>query len=316
MLLLPLAWGIAHFCSEQALAVELRWRQATTEGGRGLAYACCVVALFSGFVVVSRLGLTTVLTLPDIAALRFGIGGLLLSPILIRHGLSGLRLHQAVALAALGGLGFALFAYAGFALAPAAHGAVLLHGTLSFSTALLVWALQGSKPSSRRCASLALIILGITAMARDGLAHASLALLLGDACLLLASLCWSGYGLYVRHLGLPAVRAAGIVAGISALLFLPVYALAPGKMLLEASWQDLLLQGLFQGVLIGVLSIFVYTRAVALLGAGTVSLFTASVPVITVLAAFCLLTEIPTTSTVTGVVLVTLGMLSALRSAS
>lgn len=283
------------------------------ERAQGIAYACCAAILFSGFVVVSRLGFSTILTLPDIAALRFGVGGLVLSPILIRHGLGGLRLREAVALAAMGGLGFALFAYAGIALAPAAHGSVLLHGTLSLTTALLILALGGSVPGRGRIAGLALIVAGIAAMAWDGFAHASPSLLVGDACLLLASLCWSGYGIYVRHLGLSATRAAALVAVISALMFLPAYALFPGKMLLEAQWQELLLQGVFQGILIAAISIFVYTRAVALLGASQVSLFIATVPVITVLAAFVLLAEVPSVSSLAGVVLVTAGMVTALR---
>ncbi len=280
---------------------------------RGLAYACCVVILFSGFVIVSRLGFSTVLTVGDIAALRFGISGLVLSPILVRHGLSGLRIHQAVILAMLGGLGFALFAYAGFSLAPAAHGAVLIHGTLSLTTASLILACGGGAPNRGRAAGLAIIVSGIAAMAWDGFANASPSLLIGDACLLLASLCWSGYGLYVRHLGLPAVRAAAVVAVISALMFLPAYALLPDKTMLEAQWQELLLQGVFQGILIGAASIFIYTRAIALLGAGEVSLFTASVPVITVLAASALLAEVPGFSSLVGVALVTIGMSIALR---
>lgn len=298
------------------MAKQIKTHGETVEWTRGIAYACCVVILFSGFVVVSRLGFATVLTLPDIAALRFGIGGLMLSPILIMHGLSGLRFRQAVALAVLGGLGFALFAYAGFALAPAAHGAVLLHGTLSLTTALLVWAFGGSAPGRGRIAGLAIIVAGIAAMAWDGFANASLSLLIGDACLLLASLCWSGYGLYVRHLGLSAVRAAALVAVISATMFLPAYALLPGKMLWEAQWRELLLQGIFQGIFIGAISIFVYTRAVALLGASQVSLFTATVPVVTVLAAFILLAEVPGFFSLVGVALVTTGMVIALRYAN
>lgn len=283
---------------------------------RAIAYACSVVLLFSGFVLVSRAGLSTALTLPDIAALRFGIGGLLLLPILLKHGLSGLRIAEALALATLGGLGFALFAYAGFALAPAAHGAVLLHGTLSLSTAVLLRLFAGQLPRRGQRIALVVIALGIVAMAWDGFRQASGLLLLGDACLLAASLCWAGYGLYVKELGLPATRAAAIVAIVSALVFLPIYAAWPGKMLFEASPRDLVVQGVFQGVLIGALSIFLYTRAVSLLGAARVALVTAAVPGLTTLAGYLLLGEAPGLSAALGVLLVTLGLSTALRQAS
>ncbi len=100
------------------------------------------------------------------------------------------------------------------------------------------------------------------------------------------------------------------------MIFLPTYALLPGKMLLEAQWRELLLQSIFQGILIGAISIFVYTRAVALLGASQVSLFTATVPIITVFAAFILLSEVPSLFSLAGVALVTTGMVIALRSST
>src|SRR5262249_3556492 len=128
----------------------------------GMAFAALSVCLFSCFTLVSRVGLTHALTLPDLAALRFGIGGTLLLPVLLRHGLRGVSLRAAAALAFLGGLGFAPLAYAGFALAPAAHGAVLLHGTVPLFTALLV---PGSARPRR--AGLVLIAAGIALMARD-----------------------------------------------------------------------------------------------------------------------------------------------------
>ncbi len=280
---------------------------------RGFAYAGVVVALFSGFVLLSRHGLSTTLSLPDIAALRFGIGGLLLSPVLIRHGLSGLRPAQAAGLAGLGGLGFALFAYAGFALAPAAHGAILLHGTLALTTAMLLRILGGQRVAPRRGLALGAIALGVLTMAWDSVRQSSPELLAGDLCLLAASFCWSGYGLYVRRLGLPAVQAAAIVAGLSGLVFLPVYGWLPGPGLSKASWGDLALQGVFQGVLIGVVSVFVYTRAVGLLGAATVATFTALVPGLTTLGGYLLLGEYPSPATLLGLAFITAGMAAGLR---
>ncbi|GGC77720.1 DMT family transporter [Chelatococcus reniformis] len=283
---------------------------------RGIAYACAVVALFASFVLVSRLGLSSALTLPDIAALRFSVGGLLLCPILLKHGLSGLQLREAAVLAVLGGLGFALFAYAGFALAPAAHGAILIHGTLSLTTALLLWLVFGGRIERRQRMALTAIAAGIVVMVWDGLRQASIPLLAGDLCLLLASACWSGYGLYVKRLALPAVRAAAIVAGLSAIVFLPLYAVMPGKMLFQAEWRDLLVQAVFQGVLIGALSVFVYTRAIVLLGASDVAMSTAAVPALTTLGGFLLLGEVPTSVTLVGLALVTLGMATGLRRGS
>jgi drug/metabolite transporter (DMT)-like permease len=76
----------------------------------------------------------------------------------------------------------------------------------------------------------------------------------------------------------------------------------------------LLLQGIFQGVLIGAASIFVYSRAVASLGAVDTALFTAAVPCVTTVAAIFLLAEIPGPMAIAGVAVVTIGMAVALKS--
>jgi drug/metabolite transporter (DMT)-like permease len=284
------------------------------EGATGMLCGAISVLLFSSFTLASRLGLSSSLTMSDLMALRFGIGGILLLPVLLRHGLSGVGWRAAGALAASGGLGFALLAYAGFSLAPAAHGAVLLHGTLPLFTFALMRTLSGQRASRRQVIGIVLIGCGIALMARDSLAGASLRQLAGDGLLLLASLSWSSYGILARSLRLPPSLGASIVAALSMCLFLPVYALLPHQSLLLTSARLLLLQAVIQGVLIGAVSILVYTRAVAILGPATTALFTAAVPCITTLAAIPLLSEIPSFTGWAGVGIVTLGMLVAARS--
>jgi drug/metabolite transporter (DMT)-like permease len=148
-------------------------------------------------------------------------------------------------------------------------------------------------------------------MASDSLGGASPRQLLGDACLLLASLCWSSYGVMSRRVGLTPASGAATVAVLSLCAFLPVYVLWPGKALLIVDRREVLLQAVVQGALIGAISIFVYTRAVATLGPAATALFAAAVPVLTTLAAIPLLSELPSRVAVTGVGVVTLGMLLA-----
>ncbi|MGX9394150.1 DMT family transporter (plasmid) [Nitrobacteraceae bacterium UC4446_H13] len=280
---------------------------------QGVIYATICVILFASFVLISRAGLSTSLTLPDIAALRFGIGAIVLLPLIIRYGFSSLRFRQIILISALGGLGFALFAYSGFALAPASHGGVLIHGTLALTTALLI-SCFGLRPSrTGQGVGLIIIAAGVVAMAWDGTTMAGDWMPAGDACLLGASLCWSGYGLYVKRLEISAFQAAAIVAATSAIIFLPIYLVLPGKMLPHAEWRDVLLQAIFQGALIGAGSIFVYTRAVVLLGPERVAFFTAAVPSLAVAGGYVFLDEVPGIAAMIGAVLVTIGMVAALR---
>jgi drug/metabolite transporter (DMT)-like permease len=280
----------------------------------GILCGIAVILLFSGFTLVSRLGFASSLKLMDIAALRFGIGGLIMLPVLLHYGFSQVRWRDAAALAFFGGLGFALFAYAGFSLAPASHGAVLLHGTLPLFTFVIAYLTLSEPATGRRAVGLAAILVGILAMAWDSLAGSTTRQLLGDGSLLLASISWSAYGLLARRVGLAPAHLASIVAVLSMVCFLPVYLVLPGKAIFLATWQELALQGVFQGVLIGAVSIFVYSRAVAALGAVETALFTAAVPCVTTIAAVFLLGEVPTLVAIAGVVIVTTGMAISMKS--
>jgi hypothetical protein len=59
---------------------------------RGAVYGLAAVGIWSGWIVVARLGLRTSLTPWDIAALRFSVAGLLLLPYVLVKGLALERL--------------------------------------------------------------------------------------------------------------------------------------------------------------------------------------------------------------------------------
>lgn len=277
--------------------------------------AVTAVLLFASFTVVSRMGFTSsALALPDLAMLRFGVAGLLLLPVLLRRGLGSLRWSQAACLTLTGGLGFALFAYAGFRLVPANHGGVLLHGTIPLFTFVLTWWMLGRRLPTKGWAGLMLILVGIVAIASDSGYHASAHQWLGDAALLLAALCWSAYGLFSQRLMLDPLHAVAIVATGSLVCFLPLYLMLPANDIKNVPWGDIAFQGVFQGVLIGVFSGLLYTRAVASLGAQRTALFTAAVPCLTAFAALWLLGEQPSWWVLIGIGLVTSGMLVGLIS--
>jgi drug/metabolite transporter (DMT)-like permease len=282
---------------------------------RGFFYAGGVVLFFSSFTLFSRAGLSSVLGIADLAALRFGISGILLSPIILAYGLCGLRLAQAATLALLGGLGFALCAYAGFSMAPAAHAAVLLHGTLPLTTALILTVMGAGATSRSQALGFALIVIGVAAILADTVLESYRpAQLIGDGLLLLASFSWSGYGVLAKRYGVPALRAAAIVAAFSMAAYLPAYLATSASSLLNIDWKILVAQGIFQGIAIGVLSLLLYTRTVAILGAARTALTTAAVPATTLAGGMLFLAETPAPTAVAGITAVTVGMLVALSS--
>lgn len=292
---------------------------AQTDAGRerliGALCALAVVLLFASFTLLSRKGLTGRFSINDIALLRFGVGATLLLPFFLRHGLGGLSLVQALTLALTGGLGFACLAYAGFARAPSAHGGVLLHGTLPLFGSLFGSLFLRQSMSRVRLFGITLIALGIGAIALDSIDIASPKVLVGDAFLLGASCAWGLYGALLGRWGANPVSAASLVAGLSFLAY-GAFSVATGQVLRVELDAQFALQVVFQGILIGAVSIFVYSRAVIALGATRTALCTAAVPTLTMLGAIPLLDEWPNWQGVLGCVLATLGMGIALRGAS
>ena len=171
----------------------------------------------------------------------------------------------------------------------------------------------GQAFNRRTLTAIALIALGIAfiaaARARTDTSFESL---LGDALLLAASASWSVYGALLARWRVDAKAAAAIVAALS-LVVLGAYLLASEQTVHATSLPGFALQALFQGVLIGVVSLFVYSQAVSSLGATTVALATAAVPPVTVLGAIPLLGEWPGALEWAGVALALAGMTAALH---
>ena len=115
---------------------------------RRIGFACAFAVLFvwTGFLLSSRLSTSQALTPWDVAALRYGGAFLAAVPLVAWLGLPRLPPLRLLVMLGTAAFGFPIFAYHGFTFAPAAHGGVMLPGTLPFLTAALGAAVEfGSK---------------------------------------------------------------------------------------------------------------------------------------------------------------------------
>lgn len=249
----------------------------------GFAYAAIVIALWSGFVLVSRIGGTSELSPLDITALRFGTAALVLLPAWLfwkRVPLFNLRM---LALALIGGIGYSLSVYAGFHYAPGAHGALLVSGLLPFMLALFVWLLLGETPRRQLQYGLLLIAAGVGCLAFDtfsrGGEHGG-SIALGDALLVTASLCWALYTVLIRRWGYQPWETTIGVALLAGLLYLPVYVLLLPSSLAQAPMLTVLLQAVYQGIFVVIVAMVLYMQALVRLGPARLGAMMAMVPAI------------------------------------
>src|ERR1700719_1207583 len=95
---------------------------APRDFARGACYGLAAVSIWSGWMVVARLGLRSNFTPWDIAAIRFGVAGLLMLPFVLHKGVAFERLGwTGLAAIVLGGGAPVLLVNTGLLFAPASH---------------------------------------------------------------------------------------------------------------------------------------------------------------------------------------------------
>ena len=272
------------------------------------------VAIWTGFILISRLGGKSILTGWDILALRLGTTSVLLLPFAGRLPRGAWHDRRLWCLALVGGLGFGMCAYAGFKLAPAAHAAILIPGLQPFLIALLVCWLAGERPAAHRWWGYGLLGIGVTSVAIPVLQGGwQLGQLAGDGLFMAASCLWALYSVLGKRWGYSPWTLTCFVALASAAAYLPVYALLLPKQLLQAPPALLLLQALYQGLGPTIIAMVLYLKAVTALGPARMGSLIALVPVLAGLGAVPLLGEPLSPWLLAGVLSVTMGAYLAVR---
>ena len=282
----------------------------SAEYTRGALYGLAAASIWAGWIVVARLGLTTSLTPWDIAALRFGVGGLLLLPHLLRMGFAIERLGWIGLAAIVLGCGapMVLLVNAGLLFAPAAHAGGLFSGVVPLMVALLAAPILHEAFTSAKRVGLTLILAGVIGIVWSADATIGTRQNIGHVLFLGGALLWACYTVAMRRARLDGLHAAAIAAACTLVLYLPVYAVVAGASLFEAPLTDIALQAFVQGFLTAVISLLLYGRAVSILGASGGAAFPALCPAMTAVLAIPILGEWPTTIDWIAIILISAGV--------
>jgi drug/metabolite transporter (DMT)-like permease len=277
---------------------------------RGAAFGLAAVGIWSGWIVVARLGLrSSTLTPWDIAALRFGVAGLAMLPLVLAKGWAIDRLGWGgLAAIVLGGAAPVFLANWGLTFAPAAHAGALFPGVMPLMVALLAAAVLREEFTSAKRLGFALILPGILAITLSSGGELGSAQNLGHALFLGAGLAWAFYTVAMRRARLDGLHAAAISAVGSALLYLPIFWALPATGIAQAPWFDITLQGFVQGILTAIISLMLYGKAVSILGASSGAAFAALCPAMTALMAVPVLGEWPQKADWAAIVLISAGV--------
>jgi drug/metabolite transporter (DMT)-like permease len=279
----------------------------------GAGWALLAIAIWSGWLVITRVAVTSTLTAEDLSALRFGSAGLILLPVIWRRGFALDRLgRRGLALLVIcAGAPYVLLVSHGLKLATAAEAGVLVPGTIPLFVALISTVTLRERIGRVATMGLGLIVAGVALIVVPAALDAAGWQLMGYAVCLFSSVMWATYTIEARRSGIDALHATAIITVISGALFVPIYLLLPEHGLGRASWTEFIVQLVYQGPLTGIAALLTYNRAIAVLGATRAAAFTALLPLTALMLAIPVVGEWPTIGNAVGAVLSASGVLLA-----
>ncbi|OXT02212.1 hypothetical protein B7H23_04665 [Notoacmeibacter marinus] len=254
----------------------------------GAAWAIAGISIWASWMVVTRLDLLT----SGLIAQRVGLSGTLI-------------------MASGSGLIYVLIGSGGLLFAPANHAGPLIPGTMPLFAALLSVLILGERIDRSRQLGLALIPFGAATILVGSFLTFETGEWRGDLLFLCAAFLWASYTVTLRRAQIGPFHAAALVAVWSAMVFLPVYLFVLPKQILEVPWSAILQQVVFQGILVSVVSLICFNRAVTIIGASRAAGFASLVPILTALMALPVLGEVPSAFEIGALLAVTAGVLLA-----
>lgn len=278
----------------------------------GYALAFMTVVVWSGWIIISRLGMLTALTPFDVTFLRYTSAGLIMLPVAIKnlHLITKQNWLGILIMVAGAGAPYLMLTSLGFQRAPSSHG-ILTPSSMPLFIAILSFFILKESVSSLRIVGYLFILAGV--IFRFTMAYVlSGGIETADIYFLLAGLSWSIYTVQNKRIGYlsPVVATSFVACGSMIFLAIP-YAIYqyeyPHALPLMVTVQ----QVLYQGVLTSVISLIMFNRAIQIIGASKTSSFTALVPCMVILLGIIILHEMPTNSDLIFVALMSVGVFFA-----
>lgn len=279
----------------------------------GVTLAVFTIFIWAGWFLSTRFLVLTDLSAYDIAALRFGVAGIVLAPVVWKRGFAFQRVGwKTFSILCIGaGAPYVLTIAGGLSLASASHGAALTPGVMPLFVAILSVALFGERMVRSRQLGFTLIFGGVLLIAGLGLFLDTIGQTSGHILFLTGAFLWASYTLALRQSGLSPLHATAVLSVVSCALYIPAYLVFLEPRIFDAPAGAVLFAGLYQGFLTSVVSLITYSRAVAILGASRAAAFASLIPVLTLLFGIPLLGEWPSLLDILGIGLVSAGVFLA-----
>jgi drug/metabolite transporter (DMT)-like permease len=246
-----------------------------------LGYACAaaVALIWATWLVVTRSGAQSTLTVFDLAALRYGVSAIFTLPLVLYFKpWKSMPIQRIAILTFLLSPVYILFVFGGFVYAPAAHGGIFMNGVLPAFTLLIGWYWLSEKVSIGQMVGVVVIIVGASLAVAD---ESNLSLSdswIGDLMFVIAAIFFSAYLVVSRLWKIKTLQILMCSSVINAIIFVPIWYLFLPSGIAQASESQLLTQIFYQGLIPNLIGLLLVATAVRHVGPAATAAFMAAVP--------------------------------------
>ena len=292
----------------------------------GYLYALCAVLIWSGFILVSRLGGISELSSYDVIAIRYASCALVLFPVWIVSYIKKTEQYfslfspKFITISLIGGMAYALCTFKGFEMTSASHAAILLPGLLPLFITLLSTAFNkgpNREPTNKfKWTGISVITLGIAILFYQQVYQNS-GFSVGHIYLIAGAFFWALFSVLIKYWEITPWQATVSLALITSILYLPLYiSLVPNNLLIIAFtdtvlfnklFADILIQAFYQGVMAMIVQMFFYVKAIEIIGPSSMGSMMAIVPIVSGISALFIFNEVATAELIISFSLVSLG---------
>lgn len=259
------------------------------EYNKGVVATAIFILILGTIPAITRLAVTTQLTVWDLWLMRCAVGGLIFLPFFVvkikRGHLPPKMLVTGFFLAACQGWGAHLSSIGGMQFAPTSHTSALGPGVISLWVAMWGYLIYRSRPSTNELMSFPILIIGAgIIMANSGFLLSDYSMLVGDALYLTSSCISAIYLVYLKNNRLDPLTGAAMISVFSGLMAGAIFTLAPVQSnFAQATVNEILLHTLVQGVIAGALIYWLIGYAIPRIGAQQFTIIGTLIPVLSII---------------------------------
>jgi len=225
----------------------------------GLLAGLVVVMIWSGWIIISKWGLSRALTVWDVTGIRFVTAGavVFIYALFSKFPLKSLFTLPIIACSLACGTLYVCTGLIGLLMSDAANTGVIINGTLPIMCACILYLWNKTRLSAPQYIGVVLILIANFLLFTSS-GGATVAALLW---LLLATLFMAFYSISMRMWGIKLKTIMISVPLINALFFTPIWYFLPSNMM-SAPISEIALQAFYQGIVVSIVALFFMTYAI------------------------------------------------------